>query len=334
MKPVHACSPAVLAGRRPHVAQRASGRRVLRLLRGQGRHQALQPGLAGRARARRRPHRPHDGQRLQGRPEGVRGRGSGADVHSSEARSTWGTRRSSTISTPTRRRGSSSTSTTIPCDRRRYDDEPESRLRWPTAARSLDRGRAKALGVTIEAHYTVGEYDILILSANAERAGSRPGCARTATGSRPAPAPVLGSYIKQNMRFFVAKVNLKEQAKLGFTFLRPLQVAYESPKFMLPIRLGTRERGRPAGPVRLRADAKGRVETDQLPDGEAPHRHGAAAVREGRVHGLLQRHVREQVRRQDMRAVFLEYAWDMAWCDPCAADPLSRRSCASSASSG
>jgi hypothetical protein len=24
-----------------------------------------------------------------------------------------------------------------------------------------------------------------------------------------------------------------------------------------------------------------------------------------------------------MRAVFLEYAWDMGWCDPCAADPLS-----------
>jgi hypothetical protein len=31
----------------------------------------------------------------------------------------------------------------------------------------------------------------------------------------------------------------------------------------------------------------------------------------------------EQVRKEDMRAVFLEYAWDMAWCDPCAADPLS-----------
>jgi hypothetical protein len=24
-----------------------------------------------------------------------------------------------------------------------------------------------------------------------------------------------------------------------------------------------------------------------------------------------------------MRAVFTEYAWDMGWCDPCAADPLS-----------
>ena len=26
-----------------------------------------------------------------------------------------------------------------------------------------------------------------------------------------------------------------------------------------------------------------------------------------------------------MRAVFLEYAWDMNWCDPCAADPLSHK---------
>src|SRR5216117_3198438 len=31
----------------------------------------------------------------------------------------------------------------------------------------------------------------------------------------------------------------------------------------------------------------------------------------------------QQVEREDMRAVFLEYAWDMAWCDPCAAQPLS-----------
>ena len=29
------------------------------------------------------------------------------------------------------------------------------------------------------------------------------------------------------------------------------------------------------------------------------------------------------VARENMRAVFLEYAWDMSWCDPCAADPLS-----------
>jgi hypothetical protein len=26
-----------------------------------------------------------------------------------------------------------------------------------------------------------------------------------------------------------------------------------------------------------------------------------------------------------MQAVFVEYAWDMAWCDPCAAEPLSNK---------
>ena len=30
------------------------------------------------------------------------------------------------------------------------------------------------------------------------------------------------------------------------------------------------------------------------------------------------------VKKEKHKAVVLEYAWDMAWCDPCAADPLSR----------
>ena len=29
-----------------------------------------------------------------------------------------------------------------------------------------------------------------------------------------------------------------------------------------------------------------------------------------------------QVKKDDMRMVYLEYAWDMGWCDPCAADPV------------
>ena len=32
-----------------------------------------------------------------------------------------------------------------------------------------------------------------------------------------------------------------------------------------------------------------------------------------------------EVEKERMRTVFLEYAWDMGWCDPCAADPLSDR---------
>ena len=58
------------------------------------------------------------------------------------------------------------------------------------------------------------------------------------------------------MKFFVAKVNLKEQKKTGLTYLRPLQFAFESPKFMLPIRLGMVNARRPAGPDPLRADRR------------------------------------------------------------------------------
>src|SRR2546426_11836846 len=63
------------------------------------------------------------------------------------------------------------------------------------------------------------------------------------------------------MRFFVARVDLKEQARLGFTFLRPIQVAYESPKFMLPIRLGMVNADGPQELFVYALSRKGRVET-------------------------------------------------------------------------
>ena len=97
--------------------------------------------------------------------------------------------------------------------------------------------RAKSLGVTIEAQYTVGEYDILILSA-AQSSGLETWLRENGYRIPAGATEVLASYIGQKMRFFVAKVNLAEQARLGVVTLRPIQVAYESPKFMLPIRLG------------------------------------------------------------------------------------------------
>jgi hypothetical protein len=102
----------------------------------------------------------------------------------------------------------------------------------PVAAPSL--ARARSLGVTIEAQYTVGEYDILILSA--QQSNGLETWLRENGYKIPAGASsVLSSYIKQNIKFFVARVNLKEQTKLGYSMLRPIQIAFESPKFMLPI---------------------------------------------------------------------------------------------------
>jgi hypothetical protein len=184
--------------------------------------------------------------------------------------------------------------------------------------------RADSLGVKVEAQYTIGEYDIVILSAT--QSGGLETWLRDNGYRIPAgAAPVLGSYIKQNMKFFVARVNLKEQTRLGYTYLRPIQIAFESPKFMLPIRLGTVNADGPQELYVYTLTRKGRVETTnyrtvRLPTGpELP-----LYVKEefGRFYQAM---FAEQVRREDMRAVFLEYAWDMGWCDPCAADPLSNK---------
>jgi hypothetical protein len=84
----------------------------------------------------------------------------------------------------------------------------------------------------------VGEYDIVILSAKEGR-GLETWLKQNGYRLPKGASEVLGSYIKQKMHFFVARVNLQEQSRLGYAYLRPIQVAYESPKFMLPLRLGT-----------------------------------------------------------------------------------------------
>src|SRR5258705_11642463 len=182
--------------------------------------------------------------------------------------------------------------------------------------------RARSLGVTIEAQYTVGEYDILILSAQ-QSTGLETWLRENGYRIPPGAGSVLNTYIKQNLKFFVAKVNLKEQAKLGYSVLRPIQVAYESPKFMLPIRLGVVNADGPEELFVYALTGKGRVEatnyrTVKLPTGtELP-----LYVRE-RFPDFYKAMFSHQVMKENMSTIFTEYAWDMAWCDPCAADPLS-----------
>jgi hypothetical protein len=210
-----------------------------------------------------------------------------------------------------------------------FDEDPclrrERERAMPMAAAALagKEARTKSLGVTVEARYTVGEYDILILSAK-ESAGLQAWLVANGYRIPPGASAVLGSYIKQGMRFFVAKVNLKEQARLGFQYLRPLQVAYESPKFMLPIRLGTLNAEGPQELFVYALTRKGRVETTNYRTVRLPSGMDLPVYVKSKFPDFYKAMFAEQVHREDMRSVFLEYAWDMTWCDPCAADPLSR----------
>jgi hypothetical protein len=212
-----------------------------------------------------------------------------------------------------------------------YDENPCAMARLqngsgaPTAAMEMSGARnrrADALGVTIEARYTVGEYDILILSAT-QSSGLETWLRRSGYRIPAGASRVLGSYIRQGLKFFVAKVNLKEQQKLGFSYLRPIQVAFESPRFALPIRLGTVNANGPQELFVYTLTRKGRVETTNYRTVRLPSDMDLPLFVKEQFPAFYRDMFGHQVRKNGMTTVFTEYAWDMGWCDPCAAPPLS-----------
>jgi len=210
-----------------------------------------------------------------------------------------------------------------PCMRYRYEEMMEADQALPASARQLKRS-ANSRGVTIEAQYTVGEYDIMILSATQSDglvAWLEDNDYKLPRGAR----RVVDSYLKQDMRFFVAKVNLAQQAKLGYQYLRPIQVAYESNKFMLPIRLGTLNAKGKQELFVYALTRSGRVETTNYRTVKLPSNFDVPEFVESEFADFYRTMFEKQTMKENERAVFLEYAWDMAWCDPCAADPLTSK---------
>ena len=207
-----------------------------------------------------------------------------------------------------------------PCMRERYADRAMSATK--AAAPAGSAAHDNALGVKVEAQYTVGEYDITILSA--EQSGGLEIWLKENEYKIPEGAGgILESYIKQKMRFFITRVNLEEKAKAGFTYLRPLQVAYDSPKFMLPIRLGTVNSNGSQDLFVFALTRKGRVETTNYRTVKLPTGMQVPLFVKEEFADFYKAMFTEQVTKEDMRCVFTEYAWDMGWCDPCAAEPLS-----------
>jgi len=179
-------------------------------------------------------------------------------------------------------------------------------------------------GVTIEASYDVGEYDVLILSAN-ESNGLVEWLTDNGYRIPGGAAAVLGSYIKQNMRFFVAKVNLARMKLMGNGYLRPLQVRYETTKFMLPLRLGTVNAKGPQDLIVYVLTRSGRVEAANYRTVKLPSGMDVPLFVKAEFGKFYRAMFDRAVERENMHAVFVEYAWDMGWCDPCASEPLSNK---------
>jgi hypothetical protein len=133
----------------------------------------------------------------------------------------------------------------------------------------------------------------------------------------------VGSYLRQNMHFFLAKVNLARMKNNTSGFLRPIQVEYTSRKFMLPIRLGTVNATGPQDMIVLTLTQNGRVEpsnyrTVRMPTGSKIP--GFVRDRFGEFYDSV---FERSFQASGGDAVFLEYAWHMGSCDPCVGTPMS-----------
>jgi hypothetical protein len=192
------------------------------------------------------------------------------------------------------------------------------RFKVPGIGAAVDES---ALGVRVEAQFSVGEYDIVMLSAK-ESNGLETWLNRNGYRIPRGANQLLRPYTQQNMKFFVAKVNLEEFEKAGYQFLRPLQMAYESPRFMLPIRLGMMNAETEQDLIVYVLSPKGQAEITNYrtvnvsSDAELP------VFVKDEFADFYKAMFQTAYTREEKKVAFREYAWDMGSCDPCAAEPL------------
>ena len=179
----------------------------------------------------------------------------------------------------------------------------------------------RALGVTVEAEYAVGDYDVQILSAQQSDGlivYLRQEGYRIPDGAE----DTLAAYIRMGMKFFVAQVNLGRHAASEQQELSPLQISFQSREFMLPLQLGKINSAGTQDLVVMTLTKTGRVEPVNYPVERVPTDLEVPIFVE-RVFPAFYKQMFARAARPD--TVMLEYAWDMGWCDPCADDPLSLR---------
>jgi len=196
----------------------------------------------------------------------------------------------------------------------KYDEEKPTEM----AVDSAPRGAAPA--VKIEAKFTVGEYNILILSAT-----DSAGLERWLTANHykiPADAEkLLRPYVEGGSKFFVAKVDPKKVAMGadGHAALSPLRFHYDSEEFSLPIRLGMANSSGKQDLIVNIISADKRYEVANYKNVFIPTNFdvkAAAKTRFAEFYAALF----DRTIQQNPGAVVTEYAWTAVpnyHCDPC-----------------
>ncbi|MBR9918998.1 DUF2330 domain-containing protein [bacterium] len=181
--------------------------------------------------------------------------------------------------------------------------------------------------VTIEATYSVEEYEILVLSAK-ESSGLKNWLLDNGYKIPAKAEEVLDPYIKNGLKFFVVKVNLEEYNQRQFqNYLRPLQLTVQSDRFMLPIRLGMANANGDQDMLVYTLSKKGRVETTNYKTEKVPSNINVPTFIKEKFEPFYKRVFDQAHDKTGRNAVMLEYAWTVtpSWggvkCDPCVGNP-------------
>ncbi|MEZ4258458.1 MAG: DUF2330 domain-containing protein [Polyangiaceae bacterium] len=175
---------------------------------------------------------------------------------------------------------------------------------------------AEDRGVKIEAQYTVGEYEIVILSA--KDASGLDTWLREAKYSIPEGASAyLKPYVERGSKFFVAKVDpTKVKFEGGMATLSPLRFHYDDETFALPIRLGLMNADKAQDLIVSILARSQRYEVANYPNVTIPTNLDVAE-RAREEFGSFYAALFDRTLEKNPKAVVTEYAWATGTCDPC-----------------
>ena len=121
-----------------------------------------------------------------------------------------------------------------------------------------------------------------------------------------------------------ATVNLEEFDSNGFEKLRPISIAFESPKFMLPIRLGMMNAQGDQDLLVYLLSPKGQVQLTNYRTVKVPSNTEIPEFVQTEFKDFYTAMFQKSYEKENKEVAFLEYAWDMSTCDPCSAEPLNQ----------
>jgi hypothetical protein len=204
-----------------------------------------------------------------------------------------------------------------PCPPERMSEPVPTAAPAPMAAKAA-RAEAGAadLGVRVEAEFTVGEYEVVVLSAR-DSDGLDTWLHQNNYKIPDGAEPVLRPYVAKGMKFFVAKVNAnKVKFENGQAVLSPLRFHYDADDFSLPVRLGLlNSDGKQELVVHILARGK-RYEVANYANVTIPTNYDVAESARDQF-GAFYAALFDRTMEKHPGAIVTEYAWDAQTCDPC-----------------